>query len=125
MLAASVASAQALKAEIPFAFQAGGKTMAPGSYRIDYASSLQQVIRLDNQDARSAVLVLPESRQDAPKAWAASGKPMASFACNDAGCELAQLWTASGRPAYTFKSHRPKNEETRMAYIVLHKGNGE
>ena len=40
VLAAGSASAQTLKAEIPFTFQAAGAMMTPGTYQILHASNL-------------------------------------------------------------------------------------
>src|SRR5262245_5778487 len=92
MIAAGVASAQNLTAEIPFAFQAGGQTMAPGTYRVDYVGSQKVTLRLLNVDAGTSVVVLPRTLQDPPKDWVKRGVSGVAFACRDAGCELRELW---------------------------------
>ena len=121
VLAAGVASAQGLnfKAEIPFTFQAAGQTMTPGTYRIEYVGAQHLVIRLQNSDAGTSVLLLPATRQDPPKAWAQKGTAAAAFACSDAGCDLYEIWTASTGASFRFKTSHPKSEETRMAYVYF------
>ena len=120
MVAAGVASAQGFRADVPFAFQAGGQTMTPGSYQVEYVGQQHMVLKLYNRDAGTSAMVLPARRQDAPKAWVERGTAAMSFACSDAGCELNEIWTASTGDSYKFKTSEPKGAETRMAYVPLH-----
>ena len=126
VLAAGMASAQGLgfKAEVPFAFQAGGQTMTPGTYRVEYVGPQRLIVRLQNQDAGTSVLVLPATRQDPPKEWAAKGTAAASFACTDAGCELYEIWSVSTGSSFRFKTHA-KSDETKMAYIFFKNDKGD
>jgi hypothetical protein len=119
VLAAGMASAQdlGLRAEIPFAFQAAGQTMTPGTYRVEYVGPQHMIVRLLNQDTGTSVMVLPATRQDPPKDWTKKGTAAAAFACSDAGCDLYEIWTASNGSAYRFKT--PKSDETRMATIFF------
>ena len=124
-IATSVASAQSLKAEIPFAFRAGGKVMAPGSYAVTTDASRHYVV-LSNYDAKDSAIAMPASLANAPKNWAADGNPMLAFACGAGPCELAQLWTASGYPAMKFAHGKSGSvEQASLTEIRLVKTNGD
>ena len=49
-LATGIASAQTLKADIPFAFRAGAKMMPAGEYTVDTLSSSVGMVALKNYD---------------------------------------------------------------------------
>jgi hypothetical protein len=104
-LATGIASAQSFRAEIPFAFQAGGKTMAPGIYRVDVQYSGHKLVTLSNYVARQTIFLSSGAGADAPKDWTAVARPVITFECGIGRCALARLWTGSGEPALTF--HHP------------------
>ncbi len=101
MVASTVASAQALKAEIPFAFRAGGKVMAPGTYMV-MASNGESRLQIRGRDG--SVLLGTGVREDAPKTWKHAGRAVLEFACyNDGGCALQRVWTGDdGIQAHKF-----------------------
>ncbi len=127
VLAAGMASAQGLglRADVPFSFQAGGQTMTPGTYRVSYVGAQQLVVKLENVDAGTSILLMPTTRQDPPKSYAQKGTAAAAFACTEAGCDLYEIWTASAGSACRFKTAHPKTEETRMAYIYFKNDKGD
>src|SRR5207247_7890233 len=71
VVAAGVASAQTLKAEIPFTFRAGNKLMAPGTYRVSSLNHMSgiPIFRIANDNARAAIIVIPYVAADARKSW--------------------------------------------------------
>ena len=98
-LATGVASAQALQANIPFAFRIGNKVMAPGNYRISISD--HRIVALSNYDAKATALLLPSSSGDPSKEWKAKGDPMMTFECGVSRCELTRLWDGES-PALNF-----------------------
>src|SRR4051812_25960655 len=62
MAAAGTASAQNLKAEIPFSFQAAGATMHPGAYSVILRSAANgTIVQIRNEDEGRSVMTLPRS----------------------------------------------------------------
>ena len=122
VVATSVASAQSLKADIPFAFRAGGKVMAPGSYRVTTAGSTHYVI-LSNYEAKDSVIAMPTALGDAPKK---ASDPVITFECGSGPCELVRLWTASGFPAMKFAHGKSgTGERAALTEIRLVRANGD
>jgi len=120
VLAAGNASAQGLKAEIPFTFQVGGAVMTPGSYEVVPASNMaEKHVVLRNIDSRKSVLAM-YSPTDPAKELVAQGKAGLQFECSGARCALREIWTASGSPAYSFRTPKPGSDgPSRMAFIPL------
>jgi hypothetical protein len=117
---AGSASAQALKAEIPFAFRAGGVLMAPGTYDVVQDKlNASQYFRLHNRDTNQSVLLGMYTRRDPPKAWVVAGAPTLSFECAGARCVIRQIWTGY-EPAFQFLGPKPAGDEPiRTAEIRL------
>ena len=71
------ASAQSMKAEIPFTFRAGDAVLAAGTYRIDVGNT---VVRVTNSDTRKTIALMPHYRSDVDRNAAAahrsSGSPV-------------------------------------------------
>src|SRR5689334_1552615 len=91
VLAASAAgaSAQSMKAEIPFTFRAGDAVLAAGTYRIDVGNT---VVRVTNADTRTGIAMMPQYRRDVDKN-AVDGPPKLWFSCAGSSCVLTTLWT--------------------------------
>ena len=127
LVMAGAASAQTVKAEIPFAFQAGNKLMPPGTYEVGilHGVSGNEVFRLYSMDERKSVLAVPSVRQDPAKEWKADGRPRLAFACGTGHCALTEIWNGSTSSiAYRFRT--PKSEETAsMRVVVARTANGE
>jgi len=114
LAAVTTASAQNMKAEIPFPFQTGGAHMQPGSYQVSVSRSAGvPVLALYNVDQRRSVLTL--SQASASPRTKADFKTILSFACAEDRCQLASV--QDGSMVYTF--HTAKASGTRIATVVL------
>ena len=108
MAAAGSASAQVVRVEVPFAFQAHGVNLAPGTYNVSLSHpNGSQVLRIFNQDTKASVLTMLHNGKDAPKHWLAAGNPVFSFACADGRCELQAIWLGEGTVSLAVPT--PKN----------------
>ena len=101
-VATGVASAQTLKADVPFAFRAGGKMMPAGAYRVEIAGPSHEIVFLRNFEAKESTVMISSGPATPPKAWTAKGAPVLSFECGATRCSLIRLWTGSSEPAITF-----------------------
>jgi hypothetical protein len=121
-LAAStgVASAQQLKAEIPFSFRAQSTMLPAGAYTVttDDTGGMPKFL-LRNVASRNSILLVNAIQGDPKKAWEASGAAVLEFECGDSGCSLNRLWSR-GAPAYRFSHpNAEKGERTHLAVIRL------
>jgi hypothetical protein len=78
LLASTVASAADMRFEIPFAFHAGGKVMAPGGYLVR-ASSGEARFFLQNTQSSEGVHLLGLGEQDPRKEWKDSADGVMQF----------------------------------------------
>ena len=114
---AGSASAQVLKAEIPFAFRASNTLMQPGSYElVGIRTSNVVMYSLRNVDTHSAVLLSTYVLRDPAKDWVKAGTTRVAFSCSDNRCALSDLWTG-GSSAYGFFA--PKRGRGEMREIAL------
>jgi hypothetical protein len=116
MLAAvTTASAQNMKAEIPFDFQAAGARMLAGSYEIksQYTPGGAPMVQIRNVDNRRSVMALPFA-QDVLATPGNEAK--LTFLCAEGRCELSGLRTHEAK--YGFRTGKP-GPETRIATVVL------
>ena len=113
---AGVASAQAMKAEVPFAFRAGNTVLPAGDYRIDVQGN-HRIVTLSNFDAKQTIMLLPAGGATAPKDWRTKGDPVLAFECGAGRCSLVQLWTGDSRDALSFP--HPKLAGNEQAMIML------
>ncbi|SPF40789.1 conserved exported hypothetical protein [Candidatus Sulfopaludibacter sp. SbA4] len=117
--AAGAASAQTMKAEIPFTFRANGKVMTAGTYEVTLSHGMP-LLYLRSNDGNHAAIVAAQAPHDAPKPWRAAGGPVLSFECGNSLCSLAGVWSGGDKPAYNFaKPKLGKDEPTRMALVAL------
>src|SRR5579862_7739471 len=114
LVASTVASAQGLKAEIPFSFRYGNTVMAPGAYLLTTSGShmLLQLRRADGSDGIFLAASIPE---DPPQAWVRARQGVLEFTCGDSGCDLKRLWTGDSNHAFAFSS--PKKEEGKGGHL--------
>jgi hypothetical protein len=119
ILAAGAASAETMKAEIPFAFRVGRRVMQPGAYRVSLAPSPtgKRLLKLTNIDVKQTVLLSPVVT-DAPKAWSDSGLPRLRFACDGGPCTMLGLWMGEGN-ALTFLPEHERHGEPRITDVAL------
>ena len=114
--ASSLAKAPDMKVEIPFAFQAGGKVLAPGTYKVSSPSG--GTFRLSNAPSGDGVYLNALAPHDPAKEWSAQDAGVLQFACTDSQCALTQLWTGKGHPAhYVSNPHPQEGKPTHMALI--------
>jgi hypothetical protein len=127
MVVAGAASAQTLKAEIPFEFRAGGRVMEPGTYQVDnlQAASGTPVYRLWNVNSGKSTAILAQAPVDPQKGWT-EGNAKLVFACTSGSCTLAELWSGSESHAYAFRGPKLGKDETAyLREIPMQPGNGE
>ena len=127
MVAAGVASAQTMTAQISFEFRAGNQVMAPGTYQVDNLNTQTgiPIYRLLDVNSHRSTTVLAQAQVDPEKGWAA-GNPKLLFACTSGSCALAELWSGSESNGYVFP--RPKlgkGEDAYLRAIPLQPGKGE
>jgi len=110
-MAAGSAAAQSYKAEVPFAFRAGGKLMTAGSYSVSRSSGAGgiTVLRLRNVDSGGGVLLTATSKTGERKGDPA---PKLRFACAGTRCALAAMWVGGDEGAYRFGTPKLDSGET-------------
>jgi hypothetical protein len=118
--AAGTASAQTVKAEIPFAFRVGSQVMRPGAYRIQLRSvgAGTPVLSVANFDVKRTVMLLPANHDVVARDWAAGGVPKLRFTCDEAACTISSIWMGEG-DEFHFRTPRGKNGEPHVAEIIL------
>ena len=116
VVASSAASAADMKFEIPFAFQAAGKVMAPGTYRL-HASNGEVQFSLKNEQSGTGVFFNAPAGHDPQKEWKLRNGGVMQFACSEGACALKQLWTNHGYPAYELST--PKAKEGKVTRLAL------
>jgi hypothetical protein len=114
--AVTTVSAQNMKAEIPFPFQAVGARMQPGSYSIQFTNTgSTAVLSIYNQDTRKGILALPRVANSPTRP--AYVNPVLTFACTDGHCVLSSLRNDQST-VYSFAGGKT-SPGTRMATIAL------
>ena len=120
-----VASAQPMKANIPFSFRFGGNVYAAGSYTVDVRDANMKVF-LYNRDTRTGAIALPQSPVNPAPEWIAKGDPVLEFTCGSSRCELSRLWTGGGHNALAMRHHKlGRDEVATIRLIPLSRSNGE
>jgi hypothetical protein len=124
---ATGASAQSMKAEIPFTFHAGAAQLAPGAYTVKLDRGLSaRYFEIRNTDTGKAVLVGNGGERDPQKGWTADGKPRFQFECGGARCVLRQVWDGSSSLAHSIPGPRFRSDEAgRTTEIVFTKATAE
>jgi hypothetical protein len=121
MVAAGSASAQTLKAEIPFAFRVGNTVMPAGTYQLK-SQQAPAVYRLSALQGKS-ILVLPSAAHDAKKSWS---NPTLAFECGSNLCSLSEVWTGPGSAAYKIPMGKAdRNEATHTALVAMKSDKGD
>ena len=110
LVAAGAASAQTMKADIPFAFRASGKVMAPGAYQVVLGATGNSV--LIRRFKHEAVLAMPLTR--------AEGKSESAklvFKCGSGTCALAEIWPGYSTGGLRFAT--PKVDRMERASLMV------
>ena len=119
VLAAGSASAQTLKADVPFTFQAAGVVMAPGTYEIRGGSKMAKFVVLRNTETKNSVLMVYSS-EDVSKELKSRGTPSLAFECSGARCAIREMWKGSETASYRFKGPKVASDgDSRIAMIPL------
>jgi hypothetical protein len=121
-VAASSASAQTYKAEVPMSFRAGSTQMAPGAYdfQVVIRSSGHASVVVHKADGSASAMLLTVPGSDAPKAWQKEGNPKIGFNCVDGTCTLARLWNGRDESVYAFPVRKlPKAEAEHLAVVTV------
>jgi len=111
---AAVGSAQTMLAEIPFAFEAGGAKMNPGSYQVRMIAGGRAILRISDVERRHSALAVPLVTDSVSRPR--GSEPILSFQCGEGRCTLAGLWDGS-TTSYTFAPW--KSAGTQMAMVHL------
>ncbi len=115
--ASAAMTADVVKFEVPFAFQAGGKTMAPGTYTFRSTSN-ETYYTLSNVRSGEKVFVTAAAPHDPAREWKTQDGGALQFECTDGQCGLKQLWTGQGHPAFYLSSRRGnEGKSTHLALI--------
>jgi hypothetical protein len=118
---AGSASAQILKAEIPFTFHAGQSRMEAGSYEVKTPQGASAYLTLRNTDTGKAVMTV-YSHPD--EARGRGEPPRLTFACAGGRCVLQQVWPGGAERGYSLQSPRfARGEALITREIPLSKAN--
>ena len=114
LFAAGAASAQTMKADVPFAFQAGGKVMAAGTYLVDLRGPGSTVV-IRHANGESAVMARYITEIEGTR-----GTAKLVFQCNRGNCSLEQAWSGYTGSGLLFKTPKlDRNEEASLTVIHL------
>ena len=120
VLAAGSASAQTLKADIPFTFHAAGVTMPAGTYELRTSSSrTSPYVIIRNTDSHNSVLAM-YALANAPNDWRIRDEAMLRFQCNGGYCALSEAWTGAASSVLRFNAPKLGHDgDTRIAEIRM------
>ena len=110
-LAGGIASAQSMRADIPFAFRVGEKLMPAASYQLNLTGDRREALVIRSSDRKTSALAVSSGWTMAAKSWTATKEPMLAFDCGGGRCTLAQLWDGESRDAYTFARRQTRGTE--------------
>jgi hypothetical protein len=118
VLVSGVASAQTLRAEVPFRFQAAGAWLEPGTYKVERVAGSNSiaVYQLRNADIAGTVLAVSLYRLDTGRDQPGLGKLV--FACAGGQCALVQLWDGAREVAYQFGHPKWSKSEAMSASVI-------
>lgn len=120
VVVAGGASAQTLKAEIPFPFQASGKALPAGAYKVTvYQAAAGPAFRISSVGGKDTVLLLPGAAGDPKTAWVANGMPVLTFECATNRCALAGIWANTSMRAYDIPHSKISRDEVASAETVV------
>ena len=125
VVATGVASAEQYRADIPFAFHAGGKTLAAGTYELRVTAANQWMVVITNRDTLKSSLALPISTNDGRDHQPAGGAPTLTFVCGSSRCSLTQVWSGSGYPSLNFPQPRISKDERASTVVRTVKMNAD
>ena len=114
-VAAGVAGAQTIKAEVPFGFSAAGTMLPAGLYRVEKVqrASGSEIFTLTNEDTHRSILTMPYAHNSQKPGEA---RVALTFECAGTDCVLVQVAPGSGQ-SYQIWKPKAGREGTRLAVI--------
>jgi hypothetical protein len=106
----------ALQADIPFSFQAAGKTLPAGAYKVRESDSRGGARILTISSGKVSVMVMGNSplySSDHP-----ASEPVLKFSCVSSGCALSAVWDGSSGVEFAKPRLTPAQRE-RIATVRL------
>ena len=121
VVAAGSASAQNLKAEIPFSFRASGAGLPAGTYDVLVKSSTggTRSVQLRNVETHQSVIAVSNGSMDATSKVTKDGAPKMQFACAGSRCEFSAIWPGQGDMLRVARPTFATDADTRVAVISL------
>jgi hypothetical protein len=112
----------AVTAEIPFAFQASGKTLAAGAYVLSPLPTKDgaQIVALRSVASNRSVIAM-----GTPVDPYAQGDSAILFRCNADGCVLAGMRSSAGTVTYGSAHKTARAKEAAMVAVPLRVSNGD
>ena len=108
---------QPLRADIPFSFHAGGKTLPPGQYRVGQSGVVTGTNIVTLSNTQESVMVM--SNHAVYRSSSERIPVKMTFSCTDAkGCALAEIWDGSNVTAFSTPKISPADRE-RIATVRL------
>jgi len=116
-VATSAATAQTLRADIPFSFRLGNELYPAGTYQVTVRDANTRIFLLNFESRRTGVAI-PLASGDASRQWRDNGSPVMAFECGVGRCQLTRMWTGeTGSPALNLA--RPKGGRNEVATLRL------
>ena len=115
---AGAASAQSMKAEVPFSFQVANTVMPAGTYRITPSGTLggTPLFRVASADLKNPVLVMPVAAHAGDSAYT---EAKLVFQCSSGHCALSQIWTGAAAGAYDLRTPQSVREQASLIAIPI------
>jgi hypothetical protein len=115
--ATTVASAQAMKAEIPFAFRVGTDMYDAGSYRVEVQNAGTRIWLHPTVKGHGTV-VLAMTTQNVPMQWRENGPATLSFECGLGRCQLTQIWSGDEMPVVKLPHPKAGHDEAATLRVI-------
>ena len=111
-----------VKAEIPFAFEASGKTLTAGEYVLNQLPTKDgaHIVTLRSVASNRSVIAI-----GTPADPYAKGDSAILFRCNADGCVLAGMRSSAGTVTYGSAHKTPRAKEAAMVVVPLRVSNGD
>jgi hypothetical protein len=116
MVAAGVAGAQSIKAEVPFGFRVVDTVMPAGTYRVNKSGTTTglAVFKLTQEDTHRSVLTIPYGHD---KQQSGETAVSLTFECSGANCALVRVAPGAGENYQIWKPKTEKDGGTHLAVI--------
>jgi hypothetical protein len=120
-----IASAQMLKADIPFAFRFGNNVYAAGSYYVS-VNAPHNLIRLSNVETREGSMALAIRSGWPSSDMRSKADPTLTFQCGPGRCQLTDVWAGDGQPSLNLpRVSLGRDEVATMRIVHMSRANGD